>query len=83
MEAARLLSDLAEFVLEAIRDAGGCDHSVGICWCETERLAMDGLDEASSLADGEIVFGPLSEAMLRKRAAEIEQDGMLRALENA
>lgn len=35
---------LAE-VKDVLEDSGGCDHSVGVCWCDTVRI----VDRASSV----------------------------------
>jgi hypothetical protein len=42
VEAARpVVTEMRSF----IKDGGGCDHSVGICWCDSVRM-VDALDEA-------------------------------------
>ena len=33
-----VLRDVTEMYQELVDDAGGCDHSVGICWCEDYAL---------------------------------------------
>lgn len=36
---------------EEIRLGGGCDHEVGICWCDVKRVA-DQMDDAIAKAEG-------------------------------
>ena len=33
-----VLRDITKVYQELVGDAGGCDHSVGICWCEDYAL---------------------------------------------
>lgn len=37
----RILIDCEKLIEEYIKECGGCDHSVGICMCETERLLTE------------------------------------------
>ena len=44
-------------VEEVLKDSGGCDHSVGVCWCDTTSL----VDRSSSVLHKiELLQGQLS-----------------------
>lgn len=34
VELKSVLREITEVYKELVDDAGGCDHSVGICWCD-------------------------------------------------
>lgn len=46
------LKDLAKRHATTVKECGGCDHSVGICWCDDIR-ALDDANAAIAKATGE------------------------------
>lgn len=47
------LEDLHKRHALTVKECGGCDHSVGICWCEDIR-ALDNAEAALKQARGEL-----------------------------
>lgn len=47
------LKQTTELLAEYLRDAGGCDHSVGICYCNDFRVLEEAQAALSSQSEGE------------------------------
>jgi hypothetical protein len=40
----KILHDFITFTENTITNAGGCDHSAGICWCMAKASIIDGYE---------------------------------------
>jgi hypothetical protein len=57
----KILNDLLAFCRESIRDYGGCDHAVNVCFCDAARTVESAANLFHRISNGKAGNPPLRE----------------------